>query len=163
MARKKLYSDEELKERKREYNKKYRQEHKDEISKYYSEWRNNNKEYIAKSQSEYRKNNLDKFRIYSKKHTSTKNGRAKMLLRAYNQADKQMGRGECTLTAEWIVENVFNGQKCHYCEETDWTKLGCDRVDNDKPHTPDNVVPCCRKCNERKHTMKYDKFLKINK
>ena len=26
-------------------------------------------------------------------------------------------------------------------------KIGCDRVDNSKGHTKDNVVPCCITCN----------------
>ena len=45
----------------------------------------------------------------------------------------------------WIVDNGFT--ECIYCGETDWRKLGLDRINNSKPHTEDNVVPCCRRCN----------------
>lgn len=80
------------------------------------------------------------------KNQSTPKGRAVNLLTSYRQSDKKYGRGECTLTADWIVENIFS-QPCHYCGRTDWTKMGCNRIDNSLPHTPDNCVPCCHACN----------------
>lgn len=84
---------------------------------------------------------------YQDKYNKTKMGRASRLLGRYNQSDKEAGRGKGDLTPEWIVENIFSGQKCAHCDETDWTKLGCNRIDNTKPHTKDNVEPCCKKCN----------------
>lgn len=45
------------------------------------------------------------------------------------------------------MENIF-AKPCAYCGETDWTQLGCHRIDNSKPHTIDNVVCCCRKCHK---------------
>ena len=82
----------------------------------------------------------------------TKKGRASTLLNAYNHKDEKQGRGKGDLTSEWIVENIFSGQKCAHCDETDWTKLGCNRLDNSKPHTMDNVEPCCKKCNDELHS-----------
>ena len=69
-------------------------------------------------------------------------------------------RGECTLTPDWIVEHIFN-QPCHYCGKTDWTKMGCDRIDNSLPHTQDNVVPCCAECNRKKARYSYDEYMKM--
>ena len=86
-------------------------------------------------------------------------GRADYLLQRYRQSDKKHNRGECTLTAQWIVENIFS-KPCHYCGKTDWTKIGCDRIDNSKPHTEDNVIPCCMNCNRKKNTKSYDEFIK---
>ena len=88
-------------------------------------------------------------RKYDEKYLRTKKGRAHNLVCSYKQQDKINGVGECTLTPEWIVENIFSGQKCAYCDETDWHKLGCNRLDNSKPHTPDNVEPCCLPCNAK--------------
>lgn len=131
-----------------EYRKQYYQEHLDEekerMKLYYQEHGNNNsKEYLQ----EYNK---------------TQKGRAVYLINAYKKADKVKKRlSEETITnyvsSQWIIENVFNS-KCHYCGETDWTKLGCDRIDNTKPHTIDNIVPCCRHCNCKKHTKSYEEF-----
>ena len=73
-------------------------------------------------------------------------GRASGLVNSYNQNDKKYGRGKGDITAKWIVENIFT-KPCVHCGETDWHKLGCNRLDNSKPHTKDNVEPCCRKCN----------------
>ena len=89
-------------------------------------------------------------------------GRASYLVGSYRQSDKLCNRGECTLTPEWIIDNIFTS-KCHWCGETDWNKLGCDRIDNDKPHTPDNVNPCCDKCNKKRGTKTYEEFLEIIK
>lgn len=72
--------------------------------------------------------------------------RAKQLLHHYNWLDKKKF-GECgDLDEEWIMINIF-GKKCVYCETSQWSKLGCDRIDNNKPHTKDNCVCACARCN----------------
>lgn len=48
------------------------------------------------------------------------------------------------LDREWFIENILKS-KCVYCGDTN--NLGCDRIDNNKGHTYDNVVPCCYTCN----------------
>ena len=48
------------------------------------------------------------------------------------------------LDREWFIENILKS-KCIYCGDTN--NLGCDRIDNNKGHTYDNVVPCCYTCN----------------
>ena len=42
--------------------------------------------------------------------------------------------------------------ECVYCGGTE--NLGLDRIDNNKGHTKENVLPCCRPCN----TMRGDNF-----
>ena len=84
----------------------------------------------------------------------------KFVVHAYRKADSLANRGECTLTEEWVVNHIFNS-KCVYCGESDWKKLGCDRIDNSQPHTPSNVVCCCGKCNREKHLTDADVFKKI--
>lgn len=95
------------------------------------------------------------------KYRLTKNGRALSLLHGYKKSDKEHNRGECTLTKEWIIENIFTS-KCKYCGETDWLKLGCDRIDNEKPHTPENVVPCCSECNTKRGSKTYKEWLGVS-
>lgn len=54
---------------------------------------------------------------------------------------------EADIDGKWMTENILD-KECIYCGETDWRKLGCDRINNTKPHTKDNVVPCCQRCNK---------------
>lgn len=99
-------------------------------------------------QKRFHERNPEYMKEYLKARSKTPIGRAENLLRAYKQSDKKNNRGECTLTAKWIVENIFS-KKCSYCEENDWNKLGCNRIDNKLPHTSENVEPCCFKCNAK--------------
>lgn len=75
--------------------------------------------------------------------------RAKSLIYDYKWHDVNTHgfNDEVDLDAQWIIDNIFN-EGCIYCGETDWHKLGCDRIDNTKGHTKDNVVPCCSRCNK---------------
>ena len=98
-------------------------------------WYLKHKEKIAKKN----KNRYNAFK-------ETQIGRAFSLISGYNGSDKKYNRGKGDITPEWIVENIFT-KKCAHCDETDWHKLGCNRLDNSKPHTMDNVEPCCKKCN----------------
>ena len=86
-----------------------------------------------------------------KEWLNTPKGRASSLLNAYNQKDKKQGRGKGNLTSSWIVENILY-KPCTYCGKTGWKIIGCNRIDNDKPHTIDNVEPCCKECNDKLHT-----------
>lgn len=83
-----------------------------------------------------------------KRYRNTVLGRANKMIHAYNHIDLKCGRGECDLTAKWVIDNILS-KPCAHCGETDWHKIGCNRLDNSKPHTMDNVEPCCRECNLR--------------
>lgn len=143
--KRKYFTEEERKQAQREYHKQYYQ---------------TNKEKIAAQQAEYYQNNKEKKIAYRAKYYQTPMGRAFGLLSRYKSSDKKYNRDECTITAEWIVEHIFN-QPCHYCGRTGWTKMGCDRVDNSLPHTPENCVPCCDKCNRKRGTTTYEEFMKL--
>lgn len=87
-------------------------------------------------------------RVYKSERRNTLLGRAEHLLMRYKQSDKIYNRGDSDLTPQWIVEHIFS-QPCAHCGATDWKILGCNRLDNSKPHTMDNVEPCCWKCNQQ--------------
>ena len=124
-----------------------------------------NKEKYAEQRKAYDKKyweaNKDKITERWKQYYNTKKGRAIILLSGYKQKDKKYNRGECTLTVEWIIENIFSGQVCHWCSESDWKKLGCDRINNDLPHTPENVVCSCDSCNSKRGRMTYDEYRRL--
>lgn len=151
-------------EKNKEYQTIYRQNNKEKIAEYNTLYYQKNKEYFAKYYqnnkekiAEWYQNNKERAAVHQAKYFSTPYGRASKLITAYKQSDKKHNRGECTLTAQWIVDNIFS-KPCHYCGETDWHKLGCDRIDNIKPHTPSNVVPCCCECNKKRGRNTYDEF-----
>ena len=174
MERYKIYR-ENNKDKERERGKIYRENNKDKERERLKRWIENNKErwleYRKKRKKTQKTRSSNGERLtkpncerltkkeYDKRYRSTKKGRAQNLVCRYRQSDKMYGRDECLITAQWIIDNIFNGQTCVYCGETDWHKLGCDRIDNTKPHTPDNVVCSCGKCNIKKGRRTYFEFL----
>ena len=95
-----------------------------------------------------------------KRYRNTPNGRANKLIHAYNLLDKKFKRGEGDLTVDWFLKNIFSS-KCVYCGESDWLKLGCDRIDNSKPHSITNVVCCCAQCNKKKGLKTYNEYMEM--
>lgn len=100
---------------------------------------------------------------YVKKYNDSPIGRAHHLINSYNQDDKKRRKCKGDLTAEWVVENILP-KPCAHCGKTGWNVIGCNRIDNTKPHTMDNVEPCCEDCNKelagiekRKTVFQYDK------
>lgn len=91
---------------------------------------------------------------------SSKGGRANNLANAYKQLDRNARRGESTITPQWIMDNIFTS-KCYWCGETDWRELGCDRILQHLPHTPDNVICSCGKCNVERGIHSFDWFTKF--
>lgn len=86
-------------------------------------------------------------------YNQTQLGRANRLRNNYIRNDRQAGRIGDTLpdnyvTSQWIIDNIFNS-KCAHSGESDWRKLGCNRLDNSKPHTIDNVEPCTKEYNDK--------------
>ena len=142
---KKYFTEEERKEAKRISN---------------AKWRENNREREIERVKEYYQENKEKVLEQQKEYNNTPIGRAVTLVSRYKQSDKEANRGKCTLTARWVVDNIFS-QPCHYnCGKKGWELIGCDRIDNDLPHIPDNVVPCCEECNKKRGTKTYEEFLK---
>lgn len=93
-----------------------------------------------------------------KEYQNTKIGKATKMLHDYRRKDKYYNRGEGDLTAQWIVDNILS-KSCVHCGESDWAKIGCNRLDNSKPHTMDNVEPCCADCNNKLHYKELSKHV----
>ena len=131
-----------MEELKREKARKWYHDNKEKAKERIRRW---NCEHIEERRAylkEYRKTHQEKRKEWYK----TPIGRASYLVSDYKQFDKICGRPEGDLTPEWVVENIFT-KPCAHCGETDWHKLGCNRIDNSKSHTKDNVETCCWKCN----------------
>ena len=134
----------ENKEKELEQSKRYHNDHKKEITEYLRQ---------------YNIDNNDKLRQYKQDYYNTMHGRSLRLANHYKREDSKFQRGECTIDAQWIIDNIFT-KSCVYCGESDWHKLGCDRKDSSLPHTPDNCVASCIDCNRKKQTMSYDEYMK---
>ena len=145
-------------QQRKQQSKQYYQEHKEEIAEHSKQYYQDNKEAFAEHNKQYYQEHKEEIVEQRKQYYQTQMGRALYLVSGYRQDDKKYNRGECTLTTQWIIDNIFSGQKCIFCGKDDWTKLGCDRIDNSKPHTPDNVNPCCGECNTKRGKKEFEEF-----
>lgn len=142
MGRPKKYATEEERlEARRAKCRRWRAKHKLEIAEYNANHYQDHKDVILEKKAKYRQ---------------TKEGRAYSLINKHKQEDKNYGRGECDLAVPWFIRNIFT--KCIYCGETDWKKLGADRIDNSLPHTIVNVVPACWDCNRKRKKKPFEQF-----
>lgn len=99
---------------------------------------------IYKTEEERKKAERERRKRWAEKNPE--HNRAAKLRDTYIRADRKANRGECTLTAEWIMKHIFS-KPCAHCGKIGWDVIGCNRLDNSLPHTPDNVEPCCYDCN----------------
>ena len=106
------------------YNAQYQQAHKDKIAEYQAEWYN--------------------------PQTHPLNW-AKSIVNNYNKMDRERGFDpNQTISAEWFLQNIAY-RPCAHCGLQAIGLIGCNRLDNTKGHTIDNVEPCCLKCNSREN------------
>ena len=118
-------------------NKKYQSEHKDEIKKRRKQYWADHSEELKEKSKQFRLNNPNLQKKYYKEH------REKYLLFSYKKSDEEKNF-ICDLTEEWIRNNILL-KPCYYCQSTE--DIGCDRIDNTKGHTMNNVLPACYTCN----------------
>lgn len=142
---------------------KRKNENPEKIKEQHKRHRENHKQVYIKAQEKFRNLNPEKGKVYSNRYCSTQKGRANRLIASYSRKDIASNHGECTLTRDWIIDNIFNSS-CIYCGDSDWTHLGCDRIDNSKPHTPDNCACACFLCNaERRDKYSVEEFKEYRK
>ena len=149
----------------------YRKKNKERLREYFkNRWENvkdveneKRREKYA-TNDDYREDRLKRSSQYSKTHKiarrNTPEKRAERLVSDYKNDDKKNNRPGFNITTQWILENVFSGQKCIYCDCDDWTKLGLDRIDNSLAHTIDNVVVSCGRCNNKRRKIDFQEYLK---
>lgn len=107
----------------------------------------NTREYNRQYYLEHKEKIIAQKTVYNKEYSKTQMGRAQRQLQQYKFMDRRNGLDEVIdFDAKWIVDNIYT-KHCVHCGESDWHKLGCNRLDNTKPHTKDNVEPCCFHCN----------------
>ena len=124
----------------------YRQANKDAIRKQQAEYYQANKDAIRKQQAEYYQANKDKIADYYNPQTHPLNW-AKNMVNRYRWMDRErFGDDSKTITAEWFLKNIAY-KPCAHCGKQGIGLIGCNRLDNSKGHTEDNVEAACFKCN----------------
>lgn len=92
--------------------------------------------------------------------TQKTRNKASRMISSYRHSDKKKGY-DFDLDVNFILREVFPSS-CLYCGSL--SRLGCDRVDNNKGHTKDNVVVACYSCNTlRKDLFSVEEMKKIGK
>jgi len=76
------------------------------------------------------------------KDKKKQNNKISKMLSAYKNKDKKRNF-EFNLDKDFL-KNIVKSE-CVYCGSK--KNVGCDRIDNKKGHTKDNVLPCCNECN----------------
>ena len=130
---------EKIRKERRAYHKQYIQNNRDLHNMRQREW-----------QSKHREEQQDRMNRYH----LTKEGRATNLFTSYRQADRRNGFDvdEANLTRDDIIRICFSeNSKCVYCGETDWRKLGLDRISKYRPHELGNVLCSCPACNMKRN------------
>lgn len=161
---------EEQKARKQEYDKEYRKRNKEKIAKRKREWYDKHKDeksiYDKKYRTEHTEQrkqakkdwynkNRDRVSDTNKKYYETIDGIAARRRNHYVWEDRHVIHSDTseTVTKEWIIDNILNS-KCLYCCDDIPGHLGCDRIDDNKGHTPDNVICACGICNSERKILK---------
>lgn len=128
----------------------------------WKKWYEENKEEFLKKKSEYKKEYYKKNKKKVIEHNNnykknTVKGRAVRLNDGYRTKDLKYRGCIGNMTADYMVDVLFP-KGCIYCGEKDPMKLGCDRIDNSKPHNIDNCVCCCGRCNTERHLKDFQEF-----
>jgi len=79
---------------------------------------------------------------YNKTAKASKKGR----LNAYRGSAKARGKNFSLTMLD--IDNHWQ-ESCSYCGD-EITTIGLDRVDTERGYEPDNIVSCCKRCNEMK-------------
>lgn len=157
--------------------KEYRENNKEKVKEANRKWREDNKDYVKAKHQQYYLDNQEKLKEKNKerydpdkqkewwfKYNNTKRGKANHHSSHYKSMDLKKGLDPShNVDGDWIMENIFNSS-CIYCGDNNWKHLGCDRIDNTKPHTPDNIVCACGICNiERADKYSVEEFKEYRK
>lgn len=154
---------EQLRERQREYSRRdyrkhkqerleqakvYKQEHRDKINELTRQWKHEHSDFYRDHYRNRYANDIV-FRSYRK-------------FSRYRHMDRDKGLVPDNIddypTKEEYVQ-MFR-QPCVFCGESDWHKIGLDRIDNSLGHVRGNLQPCCWSCNKKKNKMTNEEFKK---
>lgn len=107
-----------------------------------------------KRRERYRKNRA----LHSEKNKARRadpKKRPKWVLWDARDSDRRRGRTN-DLTLEFVMDCISRG--CSYCGDR-LLRISLDRIDNERGHFRDNVVPACMRCNYLRRDMPYEAWM----
>lgn len=122
------------------------------------------KECMKQYMKEYNADNADERKQYFKQLYSTIEGYARMIRWTNLQNDRKYGRiskDEDPLPPLEQYIELLQQPDYYDGKQYSFNEMGLDRVDNSKPHTLDNVVPCTTEHNKQRHTMPFEEFCEL--
>lgn len=127
----------------------YKQYYKDNIEhkkEYHKQWYHDNSERISEQNKEF---------------YNTLKGYSYAIRRNNLKADREQGRispDKDPLPPLEVYMKLLQQPDFYDGKEYHFTEMGLDRIDNSKPHTIDNVVPCTTEHNKQRGTMPFEEF-----
>lgn len=122
------------------------------------------KQYFKQYNKQYYADNAEYFKQYFKQYRATIEGYARKIRINNLQEDRKYGRigaeEDPLPTIEEYIHllsqpDFYDGK--HY----PFTEMGLDRIDNSKPHTIDNVVPCSTAHNIQRGRRSFEEFCAV--
>ena len=120
------------------------------------EWYQTHRDAILKKQAAYNQANKCKIAEYNAAYIDPQThpmNWARKMVASYMQTDREKGFNDKeTISVDYFINHIAN-EECKYCHKRGYGLIGCNRIDNTKPHTIDNVEPCCFKCNAKENIL----------
>ena len=130
----------------------YYQTNKDKIAQKKAQYYQEHKEKIAQKKAQYYQEHKEKIAEYYAEYYNPQThpmNWAKNIVAQYRKMDRERGFDTSkTISAEWFLQNIAY-KPCKYCGKQGIGLIGCNRIDNSKGHTQDNVEAACMSCNSR--------------
>lgn len=142
----------------------YNAEHKELRTAYNKKWYAEHKELKDAYSKQWRADNADKIKQYNAERYATIESYAYRVRRNNLQADRKHGRcgkdEDPLAPLEYYIcgiqqRDFYDGKQYH------WSEMGFDRIDNSKPHTIDNIVPCSTANNRRRGKKTFEEFCEM--
>lgn len=126
------------------------------------DWEERNKDRVRASKRAWNAANRDKLRESRKKWRESNTDLARLIAcnDAHRRRNWKLGRDGSGYTQTWRVQAriALYGGRCYYCGGDGKTLDHRIPLARGGSHLPANLVPCCKSCNSRKHTMTEREF-----
>lgn len=141
-----------------EHHTQYHQEHREaeneRMRQYYLGHRSERTRHMRQYYQEHREETLEHVRQYSQGHPEVR-----LAARHKRRALLADSNGNFTAEEFRLLCETY-GNRCLYCqEELPLTPDHMVPISRGGSNSIENIVPSCRSCNQRKHTMTYDEFV----
>lgn len=156
-------------ERMREQNRKWKQEHPEQVAGYREKdreraraatkaWKEANPERAAANQARYVAENKEALSVYQARYRQENKLRRSVLNHKRRQQERQ---GDLTL-AQWEAILEEFDHRCAYCQVRGRLQIEhMTPLSRGGEHTAQNVVPACQSCNSRKRARTIFEFLSV--